>query len=341
VADATLPWWVALLQERLADHAERVGATEPVQLLPPAFHRDAWLGELLLRSPSMFGHRLALRRPAGDLLAPALNAASGVIIELPRLDEDAWAGDADPRLRPVWRMMEAIELPEAPPRAALHEVWTELRARVPFSIGPRTTFAPPVFKELKAYLDALERAVDYQSLPIERIGVEEVDVEPLPRPGTGEPVPLEPEMLAAALMHAVDRHLERSRVLLRDHIEARWWEFFPLHRDTSARAANRDEKDRLAEGWGLRKKSHLRYHLAAWILKQADLPYLDIGLFRAYVDPSGLQNRPPAAEREAWREGIEKAVENSLASWSGAERGPVAHLGEVEFAMHDLLRWRG
>ena len=312
-------------------------AVRGAELLTPAEHRNAWLSSILDQRRMVF--RAALMSGSvlpEDSLQDALDTTAGVLLELPRLEQDAWWGWKDPRVRQVLGILEMAELPKDPPRVALAADWDSLRADVPFDLpAPRAGERPHTFEPFSAaigaYLGRLEAKVE--GIEFEPVTVRDASTADLAIPR---------HMLAGRLRRAVAHHVARVRrhvlPLARDH----WSEAFAAQRSGSSLQRRRGDDERLEQGRALRRRSKLRYHLAAWILKQAGLARLDIGLFLHHIDASGLQTPLPDVDEGEWTAGLGKEIDNALAYWttgagtSGAP--PSVQLGHIEDELRDLLR---
>lgn len=315
-------------------------AARGVVLRSPAEHRDRWLEGLMTESVSAFV--LGSKRQgevSADFLQSALDAAAGVLLELPRMEEEAWRGWDDPRFCRVLAVLRMAELPKEPPRVALRPAWAQLRAAVPFELSAPRAGDPahslgPLREVVRGYVADLE-------LEVER--VPEVDPDEFERPADAEGAPAIPaHLLHRRLSNAVGRHTSRVQQWVVPLADDLYWECFAAQRSGASLARRRGDAERHAEGRRLRRRKKLRYHLAAWILKEAGLSRVDIGLFWHHVDPSGLQAAPPAVPAEGWKEQLEKEVDNSLAYWTSGHgaRGnrPSVHLGHIEWELRDLLR---
>lgn len=321
-------------------------AARQVELLTPAAHRDRWLGRLMSHP---FALRMALHagKPSPAHIGVALDAAAGLLLELPRLEADAWTGWDDPRLKRVFRFLAMAELPEAPPRSMLAECWRELRARVPFELAPPAAGDPPqpvndFVREVVAYLNALGAT---SSVVAER------DEPGKAAPGDLPPVP--PDLVAGRFLVEVRQHIAfvKARILpLATELAAA---AFAGQRAMTQLQNARGEDAAQGEGRGLRERSKHRYHLAAWLLREVGLTQREVWLFWAHVDPAGLAAAVPTVEpRTASRSGAD-----AYAAWLGAMKGevkaserywrtgagsrgqaPLAEIGKIEFEIRDLLR---
>jgi len=332
--EATAPveaWTTARLRGALA--ARGAG------LDPSTEHRDRWLVRIAARAPSPF--RLGLGRdvaPDGFLDA-ALDTAAGVLMELPGLEEDAWRGWADPRFAKVLTVLRMAELPKDPPRLALRVAWDELRQAVPFKlVAPRAGDGAhslrPLRTAVETYLDALVLELDLIPLVV---------VEEEPQPAIAEAVPPIPRaLLDARLRDAVAQHANRARRWVIPLADDLFGEAFAAQRSAASLNRRRGDQTRLAKGRALRTRSKLRYHLAAWILKQAALPRVDIGLFLHHVDAGGLQAALPETDDDTWKARLEKEIDNALAYWTSGPGlsgdPPSIHVAHIEEELHDLLR---
>ena len=323
--DETHEWAVERLRGLLAKRG--------VELLSPREHRDRWLQAIL---DFTHGFRIGRppREPTPEFRGAALDLAAGLLLEMPRLESDAWRGWADPRLKPVFDVLKLADLPEAPPRAGLAECWRDLRELEPFPVvQPKPGDAPQhvgdFLAESSAWLGRLLQAAA------------EVVTGPAAPVREGGSVPMPPELLRARLLEEVEAHIERvgPRVLPLAHhlfstsfVGQRWGAM--LHRA-------RGEQERLDQGRPLRVRSKLRYHLAVWVLGETDLTVDEAGLFLWLIDPTGLKNRPQPRGASGTQTGLEKEVSTSRAYWTrGAGlRGlePMAHIGQIEFELRDLL----
>lgn len=324
-------WPSARLRVALAARGARVRT--------PVEHRDRWLARIAARVPSTFQLGLGRDELPDGFLDAALDAAAGVLMELPRLEEDAWRGWVDPRFAKVLGVLRMAELPKDPPRLALRVAWDELRQAVPFELvaprpGQEAHSLRPLRTAIETYLDALDLEVDL---------IPPVVVEEEPQPAIAEAVPPMPRaLLEARLRDAVTRHVNRVRQWMIPLADDLYWEAFASQRSAASLNRRRGDQARLHEGRALRARSKLRYHLAAWTLKQARLARVDIGLFLHHVDASGLQAALPATVDDAWRARLEKEVDNALAYWTSDSRSsgdpPSVHLAHIEEELHDLLR---
>jgi hypothetical protein len=321
------PWTAVRLRATL----EARGAV----LRTPVEHRDRWLRSILRPGPTAFAMGLDQADPPEGFLDSALDTAAGVLIELPRLEADAWGGWADPRFAEVVRILRRAELPEAAPRRALQPLWSSLREAVPFElVVPEAGEQPQPLSALTVGIqDYLSRLEDQgqgellQAAP----GVDEHHIPPMPA-----------ELLQPRLTPAVARHVARVRSYLLPLAADRYWELFPAQRGAASLNRRRGDELRLDEGRALWSRPKHRYHLAAWVLKQAAVPTADIGLFLRHIDPGGLQSTVPLLEAKAWQRDLQREVDRSLAYWrNGAgARGdpPSVQLGHVEAELFDLLR---
>ena len=305
-------------------------------LRTPAEHRDEWLSSVVEQRRMVFRGALnsGSALPEG-CLQEALDTAAGVVLELPRLEEDAWRGWEDPRVRRVLGILRMAELPEEPPRVALGAAWEKLRADVPFELpSPRVGEPPDSWGLFSAaivpYLARLEAEVD-------GIEFEAVIVQNAPEADLAIPR----HMLAERLRRAVAHHTARVRRFVLPLARDQWSEAFAAQRCATSLHRRRGDGGRLEEGRALRARSKLRYYLAAWILKQAGLPRVDIGLFLSHIDPSGLQTALPDVGDGEWKAGLSKEVDNALAFWTDESRSngdpPSVQLGHIEFELRDLL----
>ena len=318
---------------RLRDALVERGA----QLRTPAEHRDEWLSAIVERRRAVF--LVALRSGStlpSEHVQEALDTAAGVLMELPRLEEDAWRGWKDPGLRRMLLVLRMAELPEEPPRAALDSVWRQLRAAVPLELPtPRVGEPPDTFELFSAaivpYLVRLEAEVG-------RTECEEVTEREPSRAETSIPR----HLLAERLRRSVDHHVARVRRYVMPLAADQWAESFAAQRSGTALNRLRGDHERLEEGRALRMRSKHRYHLAAWILKQTGLSRADIGLFLHCIDPVGLLTALPETNDAAGRAALEKEIDNALAFWTYDSRGigdpPFVQLGQIEWELHDLLR---
>ena len=321
------PWPTRLLREALAERS--------VELVTPREHRDRWL-EAILAGATPFRIGLGRDVKTSDFVGSGLDVAAGVLIELPRLEGEGWSGWDDPRLARVLKLLRTAELSESPPRAGLADCWRELREGVPFELAtprPGESVRPveSFIGEVVVYLRRIRLEVE---AVLSRTATPDAATSPscpLPRSLLGE-------RLRAEVARHEDRVLRRVLPLARDV----YWTAFPAQRSATLMSRGRGEHDRLEEGRPLRVRSKQRYHLAAWVLKQAGLTRVESGLFMHHVDPSGLQSALPGADDGAWRARLERGVDNSLDYWKtgagarGAE--PVVQIGQIEFELRDLLR---
>ncbi len=331
-------WTTARLRELLA--------SKQVELLTPVEHRDRWL-ERLVSEPFALHLALQAEEPGPAHIGVALDTAAGLLLELPRLEADAWSGWDDPRLTRIFTFLAMAELPEAPPRAMLAECWRELRAKVPFELKRPAPGDPPrpvndFVREMIAYLDALGAAA----------GVVAERDEP-GQPATGEPPAAPPSVVADRFLFEVHQHIAfvRGRVLpLAMGLAAA---AFAGQRAMTLLQNARGETKAQGEGKGLRERSKHRYHLAVWLLLKAGLTRREVWLFLAHVDASGLATRTPATDPSApsdgdtdknaeWSAGLKDEIKASARYWrTGAgSRGqpPLAEIGKIEFEVRDLLR---
>ena len=307
-------------------------------LRAPEEHRDAWLLALLDGTRPLFTVALQQGRTLTvEQLQEALNTAAGVLIELPRSEQDAWCGWDDPRVERVLGILRMAELPEHPPRVALRSAWERLRAEVPFELpaprpgDPPTTFQP-FADAVRTYLGGLEARITSAD--------QEGEVASERAAGLDRPIPR--RLLAMRLSRCVHEHV----ALVLRHVlplaAGHWREAFAAKLSATSLHSQRGDAGRLGEGRALRLRSKLPRHLAAWVLKQAGLPRGAIGLFIHHVDPAGLQTALPEADDGEWKSRLEKEIDNSVASWTTASgaRGdpPIAHLRRLERELRELMR---
>jgi len=331
----------------------RLLAERQVELLTPTAHRDRWLGRLV-DQPHALGLALLSEVPSAGQIGGALDTAAGLLLELPGLEADAWAGWDDPRLTWIFTFLAMAELPEAPPRSMLAESWRELRARVPYTLTrPTPGDAPhPVndfVRDAAAYLDALGATAGV-------VAEREEPGEAAP----GEPPPVPPKVVATRFLAEVHQHIvvAKARILpLALELAAA---AFSGQRSMTLLQAARGETRAQGEGRGLRVRSKQRYHLAAWLLREIGLTQREIWLFWAHVDSSGLAtpipptdpSTPSEDDKDAdatWWMGAKDEVKASVRYWrTGAgARGqtPLAEIGKIEFEVRDLLKpvmaWAG
>ena len=320
-------WATELLRASLTERG--------VELVTPGEYRDRWL-ETILTGVTRF--RIGIGRDArtSGFVESALDVAAGVLIELPRLEVDAWGGWNDPRLASVLTVLRMAELSESPPRAGLADCWQELRDRVPFELaGPRPGAAA---RPLEAFIEVV---VDYLQRVTAEIEVVRGRSVP-PSSATSLSPPLPRGLLRDRLQAEVANHAARVHGRVLPLARDLYWAAFPAQRSAAMMNQSRGDHDRPEAGRPLRVRSKHRYHLAAWVLQQAGLTRMESGLFLHHVDPSGLQVALPPGDDETWRARLEKEVDNSLAYWRtgpgsrGAE--PLAQVGQIEFELKDFLR---
>jgi hypothetical protein len=324
---------VGELEDWAVERLRGLLAERSAELLSPPQHRDRWLQAVM---DSTYAFRLGRppREPTVEFVAAALDLAAGILLELPRLELDAWRGWTDPRLKSVFDALKLAELPEAPPRAALAECWRDLRERAPFPVvQPKPGDAPQPVQDFIDEIDAW----------LGRLVPEAVKVAAAParvEPG-GVLAPMPRAMLGARLQVEVAAHIKMVRdcvFRLAHHLYAA---SFAGQRCAGLLQGARGEQDRLDEGRPLRARAKLRYHLAAWVLREASLTAEEIGLFLWLVDPSGLQNRPEQREGTGITTGLEKEVGNSLAYWTtgAGAKGlePPAHILRIEGEVRRFL----
>ena len=305
-----------------------------VTLLTPAGHRDRWL-EGVARERFRLTLQLTKKDEPVPLIETGLDVAAGVLIELPRLEADAWAGWKDPRLSPALRLLATSELPEAPPRVALAGCWSELRGKVPFTLErPKVGESPQPLEEL------LNTIADYLSevwAAAETV-LERKDGDPGADP-LSPPIPR--DLLRDRLLLEVERHIAFVRQRVVPMARDLYWAAFPSQRSATMMQRARGEEDRLDEGRRLRVRGKHRYHLAAWVLREAGLTRLEIGLFMHFIDPREMQTTLEDPKSENLVPRLEKEVENSLAYWrigAGESGNPKVQIGNIEFEIRDLLR---
>jgi hypothetical protein len=309
-----------------------------VTLLSPSEHRDRWL-EGILGQPFRFRLAMAAPEAGPEHIAAALDAAAGVLLELPRLEGDAFDGWKDRRLQPVFQVLKMAELPTEPPRAMLDECWAELRHRVPFKLEqPRPGDAPHTFTELS-------RQVRGYLLELRARATGVVERQSAPSRQT-DPWPVRPELLAKRLEREIEHHDRLVRQYVVPLAGELWTNLFVNQRASIGLQNARAEERARDQGRPLRRRSRQRFHLAAWVLQQVTLTHREIGLFLHHVAPEDLCVGPPVdgplKDGTLWTDKLEKAVENSLAYWvrgvGSKGRGPLVEVGRIEFEADDLLR---
>lgn len=331
-------WTTATLRAHLA--------SKQVELLTPAEHRDRWLARLVAQP---FALRLALqsKEPGPADISVVLDTAAGLLLELPRLEADAWAGWDDPRLTPIFTFLAMAELPEAPPRSMLAECWRELRTQVPFELTRPASGEPPrpvndFVREVVAYLAALGAAA---GVVAER--------DEAGKPASGEPPAVPPSVVADRFLVEVHQHITfvRGRVLpLAMELAAA---AFAGQRMMTLLQNARGETKAQGEGKGLRERSKHRYHLSVWLLREVGLTHREVWLFLAHVDSTGLATLVPETDPSApsdgdkdayaaWSVRLKDEVKASARYWrtgAGSRRqAPLAEIGKIEFEIRDLLR---
>ena len=333
-------------QTRWEERLEAMLAERGATLRTPAEHRDRWLEQLVRPGPSAFDRRDEEPGPA-DLLDSALDAAAVVLIELPRLQTDAWRGWADERLGPIRRLLEQCELPEQPPRPALAEVWAEVRARHPLELNwPVAGDAPesmgPVRERIAAYLGALEGEFE----PTGGDGNDEdaaADTALAPTSSGGEPQtpPIPGRLLERRLRVSLQRHIRRCRTHLLPLAHEQYFELLPAQRAGLSLLRRRGEQARLEEGRGPKTRDRLPRNLAAWVLRKASLPRVSAGLFLHHVDPSCITTAIGPAAGEGWEQRLATEIDNAIAFWkhgAGAKGNPPSiHLDHLGSELRDLL----
>ncbi len=309
-----------------------------VKLLTPEAHRHRWL-EGVIRRP----FRLALAMNAGEVTAEhidaALDAAAGVLMELPRLEQDAWDGWKDRRLDRVFSVLAMAELPAEAPRSMLGACWAELRRRCPFEVARPEPGEPPCsFQTFSAAVQAY----------LVRVRAEVVAIASEDEPSWGGAVgtpEVSPKMLAGRLAREVGNHESTVRQGVLPLAHRLWAAAFAAQRAGVGLQRARGEDSTAEEGRTLRRRKKYPFHLAAWALRHVGLSRLDVGLFLHHVDPAGLSvgepRQEPLKDGSLWTQKLEKRVDNSLAFW-GTEAGrrglpPVVGLNQLEREMKDLL----
>ncbi len=312
------PWWERVLRQELEAFAPEQG----VELLSLEAHHERWMSGLKARQGSPFAMaQLRGTAPDRELLPLALDAAAGVLVELPRIEADAWRGWGDARLERVWALLQLAELPEEAPRVALAACWARLRAQQPFvlelpSPGAEPQSLDPLLWQIGAYLDGLQELVG--------------------RAGAAEDL-LGAGLLAERLELELRFHRDVFERRTRPLAQVLYGACLPSQRAALGVARGREDRPVLEEGRPLRHVEKLRVHLAAWVLAQAGLPRATLGLVLRHFGAELATALPDEEEDGPWRRRLAKEVDYSLAYWKQPAREAREQLAVLESEVFDLL----